>query len=251
MGATLSRLGGVGRCPRPFEGVVASFLRDDVCFGLKGSRLPCDVFDGSRVRVHQLMAFFIYYYCDGRPCRVLDPTCGRENYQFSKLLRFMDGEGVEYVGGDIMPYGSYRGDVFRLPFRGGSFDLAVYDPPYAVGAGDDPRCDGYSYGDVSSVADIRRFYSREVLAELWRVLRPSGALIVKGSNLYYPRESRVLRLFIPDILSPDAVRGLYYIEAAYTYRHYVRKNHSLYRAQCSSWGRPLITSTIYAVLRKV
>ena len=234
----------------PFIDVVLEAGRRDVCIGIRGRRNPCDVFDGLRLRVHYVMAFFLHWYCPvSRPCRVLDPTCGRRNYSFSPLKPRMYSEGVEYFDGDIMPYGSFQADVFKLPFRDGSFDVVFYDPPFMPPIRADMRAEDYGIAVPQTVAGIRRYYSRDVLEELARVTRPGGVVIVKGGDFYYPPGSKILYLFIPDILDVRNIPKQLTLEARYIYRFYRDDVFRLERVRLSV-DRPLITQTHYVVLRK-
>jgi len=234
------------RIKYPFEDMVVSAR--ELCFGIRGSYIPCDIIDGRRTRLEVFMAFLLYWYCPPK-CRILDPTCGKENYQFGKLKQRLYRE-VEYIDGDIQPFGSYVGDVFHLPFRDNVFDLVIYDPPYLPYTRYDKRAEDYAILHHRTLKEIRKFYSKEVLEELARVLRPGGYLIVKGADFYYPITSSNLILFIPDILNPRIVSQLRLI-ARYYYAYY-RGELRLQRARLNraTTNRPLITTTVYVVFRK-
>ncbi len=232
--------------------IVEEATKHDLCIGRRDRYLPCDVLDMRALRLHHVIAFFLHYYCPRRPpCRVLDPTRGRENHQFKKLVDIMPSEGIEYVDGDIKPYGSYQASVFNLPFRDNVFHIVVYDPPYLVsGHRSDRRVEDYAMNTNTSLRDLQRYYGHSVLAELARVLAPGGVLIVKGSDFYWPQNSRNLVLFIPTILDPNKAPRTLRLEARYILRYYRQNVFRLQRARLVDAGRPLITTTYYVVFRK-
>jgi hypothetical protein len=86
--------------------------------------------------------------------------------------------------------GDAQADVRSLPFPAGRFDACVFDPPYIFGAGGvlDPnintryRNNELKTGDWKGIGAIENLYFGG-MAELTRVLRPSGVLIVKCMDL--------------------------------------------------------------------
>ena len=241
-----------GKCRRPFEDFVRALAKRDLGIGVHGHYIPCSIVDGRRVKIHEFMAFMLHYYCPrNRVCRVLDPTCGKENHQFSRLKPYMAENGIEYVDGDIRPYGSYQGSVFKLPFRDGCFDVVVYDPPYLVLPGNcrDDRRHDYGLDDVLTLSDVKKYYSREAINELARVTRENGVVIVKGADFYHPVTSRNLVLFFVDVFNPRIYDGLM-PEALYIYMYYRQQSFRITRVRMKDIQRPLIIHTYYVVMRK-
>lgn len=237
---------------RPFEDYVKALAKQDLGIGVHGHYIPCSVIDGRRINIHSVMAFFLYYYCPrNRVCRVLDPTCGKENYQFSKLKPYMTENNIEYIDGDIKPYGVYQGDVFKLPFRDNYFDIVVYDPPFLAlpsNCRDDRRHD-YGLDDVQTLSDVKKYYSREAINELARVTRENGVVIVKGADFYFPVLSRNLVLFFVDVFNPRKHDGLE-PEAIYIYVYYREQSFKITRVRMRDTQRPFLIHTYYVVLRK-
>lgn len=236
----------------PFSKLVDEAAKRDLCIGKRDRYVPCDVLDGLTLRNEHVMGFFLYYYCPlSRPCRVLDPTCGRENYQFKSLKPRMLSEGVEYFDGDIMPWGSFQADVFHLPFRNNFFDIVVYDPPYLTAERRyDDRAGDYGMPLNITPKDVKQYYTRPVLEELARVTTWGGVVIVKGADFYWPSTSNNLFLLIPDILDPREIPQSLVLEARYAYRYYRQNVFRLQRARLKGLHRPLITMTWYLILRK-
>lgn len=76
-----------------------------------------------------------------------------------------------------------QADYRELPFKGGSFDLVVFDPPHRVTDGGMEAISGIiekKYGALRAEtwqADLRAAFD-----ELWRVLRPGGVLTMKWND---------------------------------------------------------------------
>jgi SAM-dependent methyltransferase len=115
------------------------------------------------------------------PQRILDATVNRG--------RFWRGSQRPVVGLDIDP--RYRPDVVGdnrdMPFRSGSFDVVVYDPPHIPNHGKDRSKDfntRFGLGLKASAAqgaNVSHLYLPFV-REAYRVLRPDGILLCKVTD---------------------------------------------------------------------
>ncbi len=125
--------------------------------------------------------------------RVLDPCCGSRMWWFNKshsdvvysdirhqLITVTDRshgkeDGIRriYIEPDIMA------DFRKLPFPDESFYLVAFDPPHLVRAGKNSWL-GAKYGTLTKdwKEDLRKGFT-----ECFRVLKPSGVLIFKWSEV--------------------------------------------------------------------
>lgn len=77
-----------------------------------------------------------------------------------------------------------RADCTSLPFRPGTFDAAVLDPPYgnmSTRPRRDSVCDLYNLSSCMSPDEVRRFYT-DLLWQAYEALKLGGILIVKCQN---------------------------------------------------------------------
>lgn len=114
----------------------------------------------------------------------LDMTWGRGGFWKYSTAR------VAETGLDLSPHGrpDVVGDFTRLPFRDGSFDVAVFDPPYVTEAGKDGVI-GKRFGSYATMADLEAAV-RAGSAEAWRIARVG--VIVKVMD--YCHASRLVRM---------------------------------------------------------
>ena len=215
-------------------------------FGKVGIQNPLTLIDGKTIRVHEVVLGIIMFYKEP-PAIILDPTCGKENYQFKPWIEsnILERLGYEYISADIKPYGEIVLDVFNLPVKEKSVDIIVYDPPYTPTA----RM-GKRGGDYDIVIDrtpnmIKKYYSEKVFKEFYRVLKNCGIVLVKGMDYYYPRNSDNLYLFIEQV----EYRKYFKPIGLYIYRYFY-SNIPLTRYRCRNWKRPIQNHTYYLVLKK-
>lgn len=216
-------------------------------FGRIGVQPPLTVIDGKNIRVHEVIMGIILFHKEP-PATILDPTCGEENYMFSPWLR--DGTlqrlGYKYIAMDKKPVGMIQYDLFDgLPIIDDNIDIIVYDPPYLPSAREDKRGNAYDIDDDRAVDEIKRYYSKQILAEFHRVLKSDGILIVKGADFYYPLRTDNLYLFT-DIVD---YKPLFRPIALYIYRFFYSEI-TLTRYRTRNWKRPLVIHTYFLVLVK-
>lgn len=179
---------------------------------------------------------------------ILDPTCGKENYQFSSWVKQMTLEGThyEYLSSDLLPFGDVQAAVGELPFRDKIADVTVYDPPFTPQASADPRGVDYNIELARTISEIGGYYSLSTYQELARVTRQF--IILRGQDFYYPPNTCNYYSFFE-----LALRGLYHmgkelkLRALYPYRY----NHHrlpLYRENLKNVPRPIVTHGYIAVL---
>ena len=98
---------------------------------------------------------------------IIDPMCGS-----GTTLDVAKDLDRKALGFDVAPYRPdiLRADARDLPLRDNSADFVFVDPPYSthIEYSDDPRCIG------RLDASTPEYYNamREVIREIWRVLRP-------------------------------------------------------------------------------
>jgi SAM-dependent methyltransferase len=118
------------------------------------------------------------FYPRRRPKRIVDVTVN--------LGRFWRGSKRRVLGMDIEP--RYRphvvGDNMEMPFRNGTIDVVVYDPPHVPNQGKDRQKDfttRFGLGMKSAVENGHNFSHlyRGVVKEAYRVLAPEGILLCK------------------------------------------------------------------------
>ena len=201
---------------------------------------------GNDVTVDKLMKALIWYHFP-RARDILDPTCGIENHLMG--WAWADHKRYRYFGSDVREskYPVALIDVlYSLPFRDRSFDIIVYDPPYAPYTKFDKR-DKHYLDKLYTPASIRKFYSVEVFREFHRVARMG--IIVKGEDYYYPTDSNNLHLFQPLVI-PNMTEAGWKIRAVYVYVHFRRDKALLqYRMRhiARRTRRPVIMHTYFVV----
>lgn len=217
-------------------------------FGWPGIQLPVSVIYGNNHRIHEVVMGILLYH-KPPPARILDPTCGEENYQFRPWLEngTLERLGYEYVSMDIQPVGEIRYDIFcGLPLRGNYFDVAIYDPPYLTNPARDGREKDYGMTRHQSPQRVKQYYSRKVFGEFARVLRRDGILIVKGADFYYPMHTDYLNLFVEMVAD---YKAFFRPIALYVYRFFANYI-PLYRYRMRHYRRPLPVHTYFLVLKK-
>src|SRR5690606_24425830 len=177
---------------------------------------------------------------------ILDPTCGKENYQFGGWVEQMTLEGThyDYLSSDLLPFGDVQASVQELPFRDKIADVTVYDPPFTPQATADPRGVDYAIQFDRTIDEISRYYSRWVYQELERVTKKF--ILVRGQDFYYPPNTPNFCSFFQLALRGELLEGLT-LRAIYPYRY----NHHrlpLYRENLKNVVRPIITHGYVAVL---
>lgn len=129
--------------------------------------------------------------------RIIDVTCGSKMFWFNK-----DNPDVEFCDIREMPKTEYYPgryieigpdtvcDFTNLPFADNSFHLAVFDPPHLNQVGDKAFM-AVKYGKLGE--DWETMLA-DGFKECMRVLKPSGVLIFKWSEIQIPL-SQILPLF--------------------------------------------------------
>lgn len=135
----------------------------------------CSVWSGEDA---DLLEQMLSFYPKRNPKRILDATLNAG--------RFWRGSERKVVGLDIEA--RYRpkviGDNASMPFRGGVFDVVVYDPPHIPNQGEDRSKDfGERFGlGQRSPKELQYNFAHTYppfLREAWRVLRTDGVLFCK------------------------------------------------------------------------
>lgn len=129
--------------------------------------------------------------------RIIDVTCGSKMFWFNKNnpdVEFCDIRTLErteyYPGRYIEINPDTVCDFTNLPFEDNSFYLAVFDPPHLNQVGDKAFI-AVKYGKLGE--DWERVLA-DGFKECMRVLKPSGVLIFKWSEIQIPL-SQILPLF--------------------------------------------------------
>lgn len=125
-----------------------------------------------------LLENLLRFYPRKRPDRILDATVNGR--------RFWRGSNRPVIGVDIEL--RYKPDVAAdntaLPFRSGSFDVIVYDPPHVPNQGKDKSKDFSSRFGLGIRVPKEQGYNFShtfppFLEEAWRVLQEDGVLLCK------------------------------------------------------------------------
>lgn len=135
---------------------------------------------------------------------VLDATYGSG--------RFWDGStGLAVIGMDLNPDRAphVRGDFTRLPFRDGSVDAVIFDPPYVTDAGVRSIMRA-RFGAFEGVAELRAAVEAGT-REAWRVARIG--IVVKVQT--YVHASRLVRMprWVEDAIAPADLFDEVYLES--------------------------------------
>jgi SAM-dependent methyltransferase len=126
----------------------------------------------------ELLERFLDFYPRKRPKRILDATINSG--------RFWVGSSRNVIGLDIE--GKHRPSVVadnrRMPFKGNTFDVVVYDPPHIPNQGRDRSKDFNSRFGLVLKSSAENGYNFTHLyppfaSEAYRVLRPEGVLFCK------------------------------------------------------------------------
>jgi SAM-dependent methyltransferase len=133
------------------------------------------VFEGSDA---ELLERLLSFYPRAAPQRILDATVNSG--------RFWRGSRRRVTGIDLEA--SHRPDVVadntRLPFRAGSFDVVVYDPPHVPNQGQDRSKDFHTRFGLGPRSGKESGYTLSgmfppFLREAYFVLKPEGLLLAK------------------------------------------------------------------------
>ena|SRR5690606_1887526 len=176
---------------------------------------------------------------------ILDPTCGKENYQFGGWVEQMTLEGThyDYLSSDLLPFGDVQASVQELPFKDKIADVTVYDPPFTPQATTDPRGRDYAIQFERTASDIAGYYSKAILAELARVTKQF--ILIRGQDFYFPPNTPTFYSFF-EVALQHLPKDLS-VRAIYPYRY----NHHrlpLYRENLKNCVRPIVTHGYIAVL---
>ena len=115
---------------------------------------------------------------------ILDPSCGSKMFYFEK-------DAAEVVFGDIRREShilcdgrkleirpDVQMDFTALPFRGGQFEMVVFDPPHFKRAG----AKGWQCLKYGRLPDDWEPVIEKAFSECFRVLKPGGSLIFKWNE---------------------------------------------------------------------
>jgi SAM-dependent methyltransferase len=126
----------------------------------------------------ELLELMLDFYPRKTPGKILDATVNRG--------RFWRGSKRPVTGLDIdaQCHPDVVGDNTNMPFRSGSFDVVVYDPPHIPNQGKDRTKDfNERFGLVIRSAKVNNYTFSHTfppfLREAYRVLRPEGVLFCK------------------------------------------------------------------------
>jgi hypothetical protein len=151
-------------------------------WGVRGRIAPLSIIDGEGID-KTIMALLQYYVPP--PAKILDPTCGLRNYQFNNDW-WKRQKNYELIQSDVLlGIAQVQGSVFALPYKEGTMQGIIYDPPFVPSmAEDDKRTDDYGQITNLSLKAVLTFYGRTVFNEFERVLSKNGTLIVRGMDNY-------------------------------------------------------------------
>jgi len=232
---------------------VASKLRyyEHRAKGAVYSRIPWSFVDGKNVTVDILMYAIIKFFVKDRYNVIVDPTCGTENYLFSKIIDILEYWGIEYKACDLKE-GNWSGNICNV-FEADTLpegDVFVYDPPYVPYSRIDKRGENYGTEIARSPEEVKEFYSKQVFENFES--RGAKLIIVKGSDFYYPVESLNFYSFHRDILEvPENFKMI----ANIVYRFY-HNNNNLVNVRLAkalekrNIMRPHVVHTYFVILKK-
>lgn len=135
--------------------------------------------------------------------RVLDAGCGAGEYVAALHARGIDAVGLEFIPEKVRQWralhpGDERvieGDIAAMPYPAGSFDLVIMNEV------------------IEHVPDEQR-----ALAEVARVLRPGGRLLIMAPNRRYPFETHGVDTRAGRRISPGRTFGLPWMPLRLTVR---------------------------------
>lgn len=223
--------------------------------------MPYTIINGLKIRVHELVRMLIeYHFPDSKS--ILDPTPGDKNYMMSPYL---EQKGCEwyYAGRKYIAY-SYKPTKYSIDCNGrhrridllsneitfnGTYDVALYDPPFKPEAIHDKRGSDYGIAETKPTEVIRSFYRREVFESLHQHV--NMGVIVKGSDFSYPVNNERMNLFLWDVFRRESVEGLFIPVGLYVYR-FTTAYLPLYRYRLAKRLRRTLTNhTYYIILYKL
>lgn len=110
-------------------------------------------------------------------------TVADVTYSSGRFWRKVDTARYRFLASDLMPVkpGVIHADFRALPYRDGSLDALVFDPPYIHSPGKGMLADRYNgraTTDMITYADIMQLYE-DGMTEANRVLRDGGQVWVK------------------------------------------------------------------------
>ena len=198
------------------------------------------------IKIDELMFLIIYYFVKDKYKKIVDPTCGIKNRQFSNILDILQHWNIEYYAcdKDQNNWGGKVCDVFNIDTLP-SGDVFIYDPPFLPRTRSDERAKDYGIENAIPIEDIKKFYSKEVFNNF----RKKGAklLIVKGEDFYFPTKSNNLYLFDYIIQRPEG----YKLIAKITYKFFnpntAINGFRLAKSIKKEFSRALNTSTSYFI----
>ena len=214
-------------------------------------KIPFSFVDGKNVTIDMLMYAIIKFFVKDKYRVIVDPTCGKQNHQFAKIVDILDFWGIRYIACDKDP-NNWSGrvcDVF-CPETLPEGEVFVYDPPFTPTARHDMRGEDYGIEVYRGVMEIKRYYSEAVFRNFEK--RGARLIIVKGQDFYYPVTSDRLFLFFHDILTvPSGWKPIAVIAYRYYNNNNVLNNVRLAKAlEKRGLMRTHIVHSYYVILKK-
>ncbi len=201
------------------------------------------------IKIDELMFLLTYYFVKDRYKKIVDPTCGVTNYQFSNILDILQYWGIEYEACDIKE-DNWSGKVCDV-FDASSLpegDVFVYEPPFKPIPRDDERAKEYNIDIKRTLEDMKKLYSKDVFNNFMK--RGAKLIIARGEDFYYPTKSNNLYLFEYRVAIPNE----YKLIAKITYK-FMSSNIVLIGARLPKWikgkfSRSVITSSTVLVYER-
>jgi hypothetical protein len=146
---------------------------------------------------------------------------------------------VDVIGSDLHTVPERPYDFRSTPYDAASFDVVVFDPPYAHTGKNNSQamiCDQYQLHSIKgySHADVMGLY-REGMAEAVRIVRRGGQVWVKCKDEIESGRQRWAHLLVQQMADELGLRALdllilephgRMVEARWEKQHHLRKNHS-------------------------